>query len=82
MHDPVPPDFAGSDSVPKRADSLGWRPTNLVHSRGSNSVSEQLGAEWAINTLIHVVQELCVLVVFTWENTSVKKCHKYRADGE
>lgn len=41
-----------------------------MHRWGSNSVSKQLGAEWAVNTLIHVVQELSVLVVFTCVNTS------------
>lgn len=55
-------------SVLNGADSIGWRPTNLVHWWGIDGVSQQLAAKWAINTLIHVVLELCIFVVFTCEN--------------
>lgn len=40
-----------------------------MHWRGSDGVSQELVAEWPIDTLIHVVQELSVLIVFTYENT-------------
>lgn len=56
-------------SVQNEVDSLGWRPTNLVHRRGSDGVSQKLAAEWAINTLIHVVQELGIFIVLTCVNT-------------
>lgn len=74
MHDPLSL-FSWScyqmlHSILNAVDSLvWWRPTNLVHWRGSDGVSQQLAAEWAINTLIHVVQELCIFIVLTCVNT-------------
>lgn len=40
-----------------------------MHWRGRDGVSQELVAEWAIDTFIHVVQELSILIVFTYENT-------------
>lgn len=45
-----------------------WRSSDLVHGRRCNGVPEQLAAERAINTFIHVVQELCVFIVVTCVN--------------
>lgn len=49
-------------------DFLGWRLTNLVHWGGTDRVSQQSAAKRTINTLIHVVQELCIVTVFTCES--------------
>lgn len=46
----------------------GWRPTNLVHWWSSDGVSQQLAVEWAINTFIHVVQELSIFIVLSCIN--------------
>lgn len=45
-----------------------WWYTNLVYRWGSDGVSQQLAVEWAINTFIHVVQELCIFIVLTCVN--------------
>lgn len=39
-----------------------------MHRRSSDGVSQQLAAEWTINTFIHVVQELCIFIVLTCVN--------------
>lgn len=45
-----------------------WWYTNLVYRWDSDGVSQQLAVEWAINTFIHVVQELCIFIVLTCVN--------------
>lgn len=39
-----------------------------MHGRRGDGVSQQLAAERAVNTFVHVVQELCVFIVVTCVN--------------